>query len=237
MASGGNTLHSLSIEKFPIGVRLGVFTSHITITDTVISNLNLAEIARKGIHLQTTLNPEQATYNRWVNTWFIGNTIEAKRGGINVAVVGLGDGADTADDLIIAENSIRLTGESGLDLFGINLSAGNFLLSRQTKLKDIVIAYNALEGNLQAGFRVTAGASGNTVDGVRIFGNQVRLQPGREEFGGKRDGLQILTGDGATDDVNPRRRGTDALRAINCRARVLTRRGIASTILVSSVSC
>jgi hypothetical protein len=207
--SAGNVVHALALKNFSVGVLFGASPTNptnSTLADNVVSKLVLTEIHVVGIilfspHGQSGRPGESR--NRWVNTRFLGNTIESKGMGIDVSVQVRGDAAER---LTIAHNTIRIAQSGEVSSEGIKLGAGAWLNSQGNAIADATIAYNSIEGDPQFGIRVYAGdvgAGGNLVDGVRIFGNRIRLAPGKQALGGKRDAIVVAPGDGATDHVDP----------------------------------
>jgi hypothetical protein len=204
--SSGNTIWAVAMQNFDIAVMLGSTTSSTIFTSNNISNLVLTDIHNYGIilfspHGQGGQSGESR--NKWVNTNISGNTIESTGEGIDVSVIVRGD---ATENLTIAYNAIRITPVTEGAGFGINLGAGAWLNSHDNTVSGAVIAYNTIEGKPMAGIRIYAGDVGgnaNTVNGVSIFGNQVHLAPGTLTYGGKRDAIVVITGDGATDYIDP----------------------------------
>ncbi len=189
VSSSRNRLHALTLEGFASGVLFqpswrpccrsaGEFPSRQTFTDNVVSDLVIRGAGDTGVTIRSFQGPgcdaftsPCATYNRWSNTAITGNTIEVGAGfGISVSLdASIGD---RVERLTITGNTIRIRGEPAIQVD----EGGN---STQTRISDVLIAHNAIDGvNGQSGIVVASGlqrARANTIDGVRILDNRIRL--------------------------------------------------------------
>ena len=196
ISSSGNILHALTLDDFPTGVMFqpywphwlpdpGPFPAGRTYSDNVVTDLVLrGGVGTSGIGFDSVqsldCNPSTSpcsTHNRWTTTTVAGNTIETGQFGIvvslNAAI------ADRIEGLALTDNTIRLgTGatpaEGGTAI--MLASGGN---STQTRISDVVIARNSIEGvNGDGGIFVAAGlqrAQANTIEHVQILDNRVRV--------------------------------------------------------------
>ena len=218
--SGGNTVNGLAFQngayvgiqppssKFQLPLATGKTFSNIT-----ISNLVMTGIQNQGISLNPFLGvsgtgpdiPALVTGNTWDHILIVGNTISITAPGPIVAidlVVG-GTVGDTLQHTTIANNHIVMQspGGGGPGGGGIGVVAGSGIASTNNQALDTLIANNAITGtSTESAIRVGTGgvgtASGNSMNGLQIIGNQMTLT-------GAGAGIMIVGGDGASDDLTP----------------------------------
>jgi hypothetical protein len=195
ISSSGNRLQALTLEDFATGVLMqpywphwlpdrGELPSHRTFADNLVSGLVIRSGTGSGVGIGSVADPECnhltspcPTYNRWVNTAFIGNTIEV--GKFAVAVGPSASVGDLIEGLTIADNTIR-HGTSATPANGgaaVQIASGGS--STQTRISDVLIARNSIEGvNGDGGIFVGAGlqrAQANTIERLRIIDNRIHL--------------------------------------------------------------
>jgi hypothetical protein len=133
------------------------------------------------------------SYNRWLDTALTGNTIES--GATGIAVKPNHSVGDRVEGITVSGNTIRFgrsrAGETGVEF---EVWSG----STRNRISDVLVARNSIEGS-GAGMRVYAGAGrspGNTVEGIQIVDNRIRLVRCCS-------GISVGAGGGSPQDVNP----------------------------------
>jgi hypothetical protein len=205
--SGGNRLHALALRDFGNGVVIqsGPRPTRQTYAGNELSKL-VVDVCTDGIRLHATgrLRCEKracATHNRWRDLRIVGNTIESRHAGIELALEGtIGD---RIERLTISGNRVHVGVPRGREFGGgIGFVAGaGFNGTRGNRISDVIIANNTITGNPESAIRVAAGdvgSDGNTVERVRIVGNKVNVKPGADHRIGERSGVVVATGDGSS---------------------------------------
>ncbi len=220
--SGGNTLNGLALQgcgicvsiqrpsaKFNLPAATGTTFSNITISNLVMTNIQNEAIVLSPVTGEPGLSdssPAVATRNTWDHILITGNTISGNVSGPLLGIdLGLGTTiGDTLQHTTVANNNILLPmpGAGGIAMnFGAGLgSTGNQAL-------DTLIANNVISGPLPAfGIRLATGvgsASANLIDGVQIISNQVSVTGQNPSSSPHLLGINVLSGDAASDDGNP----------------------------------
>jgi hypothetical protein len=180
IASSYNTLYSLDIENFWIGVVFNAPAPGTSISNTTLSNLKIGSTlpGSGGIELDTgpaagaSVNGEGIlnTHNRWTNTIIANNTISTNN-------VGIAFFYDSASDQVlrtqIIGNNVTFTTPGAAQ--AINLALGGGAGSNGNDAKDIAIAYNSIRGAPIDAIRVAAGENGgsnNRISSVEVAGNK-----------------------------------------------------------------
>ena len=218
--SGGNTVNGLALQnganvqiqrpssKFQLPAATGKTFSDITISNLVITN-----VQNEGIVLNSTLGepgtapplPALVTRNTWDHILITGNTISTAASGRFLAIDLLigGTVGDTLQHSTIANNHIVIQSPGGI---GIQVLAGAGLGSTNNQVLDTLIANNVITGTfVESGIHVGAGvgsASNNSLNGIRIIANQM-LMTGPGLYPAEPEGIVIVGGDAASDDMNP----------------------------------
>jgi hypothetical protein len=214
IASGGNTLHGLTLERFYWGVLItpprDPFPTGRTFTGNTVSGLVMRDLSFQGVRLLTPgLDPENCPpdlrpSNRWVQTTIDGNTIEAPAAGMQFWV---GCSGDRLDETTITDNTIRVRGDCGR---GAGISIETTGESTEARVSDVLIARNQITGCPHDGIVVAAGtykAQGGVVERVRILANRIRVEGGSYDCCG---GIGIAAGSDAPNIVEaPRARYLD----------------------------
>jgi len=90
---------------------------------------------------------------------------------------------------------------------GIEVGAGGGIASINSQVLDTLIANNTISGpTLQFGIRIAAAgdsASANLIDGVQIIANHIQVTGQVPSSSPQPLGIELLTGDGASDDLHP----------------------------------
>jgi uncharacterized protein (TIGR03437 family) len=212
--SGGNTVNGLAFQngayvgiqrpsaKFQLPAATGTTFANIT-----ISNLVMTNIQNEGIVLNPTLGepgtapqtPAVVTGNTWDHILITGNTISSTAPGRILAIDLLigGTVGDTLQHTTIANNHIVMQSPGGI---GIQVLAGAGLGSTSNQVLDTMIASNVIAGtSTESAIHVGTGvgsASKNSLNGIQIVANQMTMT-------GPGDGIVIVGGDAASDDMNP----------------------------------
>jgi hypothetical protein len=207
ISSSEIVVYALAIREFNVGILIKPLDSNQSYENITISNCQLNTMAL-GIGLHPGRREEFSSYNRWIGTTIINNIIDGEGDGIGLML------HFSAGDLLkrttIANNSLRLSRPktSHSDNMGILLGAGNWPGSEENQIVDALVAANSLEGTIGAGIVIMSGAIGasrNIISNVRITDNRisVKAEPGGEFGPTSSCGIIAVTGDGATDYVDP----------------------------------
>ena len=190
ISSSGNRLHALTLEGFVQGVLLQPdgndksVPSHRTFADNVVSDLVIRGFGN-GIALDSFQSPECnafnrspcPTYNRWTNTAFTGNTIDA--GGFAFLIDPNASIGDRVEGLTVTGNTIRHDTSAASARGGAAIQLAQGGNSTQGRISDVLIARNSIEGvNGDGGIFVASGlqrAQANTIERVRILDNRIHL--------------------------------------------------------------
>jgi hypothetical protein len=139
------------------------------------------------------------TGNTWDHILITGNTISSTAPGRILAIDLLigGTVGDTLQHSTIANNHIVMQSPGGI---GIQVLAGAGLGSTSNQVLDTMIASNVIAGtSTESAIHVGTGvgsASKNSLNGIQIVANQMTMT-------GPGDGIVIVGGDAASDDMNP----------------------------------
>jgi uncharacterized protein (TIGR03437 family) len=150
--------------------------------------------------------PALVTGNTWDHLLITGNTITGNVSGpVNAIDLGLGGTVgDTLQHTTIANNSINIQAPNG---GGIEVGAGGGIASTNDQALDTLIANNSISGAPpQFAIRIVAAgdsASANLIDGVQIIANQIQFTGQIPSSSSQPIGIEVLTGDGASDDLQP----------------------------------
>ena len=213
VGSGGNTLYALAIRNFDYGVRIGrppgatntTFTN-ITVANLVITDIHFEAIVFNPVFGEAgTSNSSLVTQNTWDHTLIVGNTISITASGRTLAIdllIGSTVG-DTLQHTTIANNHIAMQSPGGV---GIEVVGGAGIGSTNNQVLDTLIANNVITASfVETGIRVGTGvgsASKNSMNGLQIIGNQLNMT-GPGNFPAEPNGIVIVGGDAASDDMNP----------------------------------
>jgi hypothetical protein len=116
-----------------------------------------------------------------------------------------GAGGNAIHQVEISNNVLLLSPQQVLHSFGIDLTAGFWVNEIGNTISDVILTENDIEGALETSFFISSGAVGssmNRVERVQFSQNQIKLSL-PEEPGGPQHGINITTGDGATDYADP----------------------------------
>jgi len=207
VGSGGNTLYALAIRNFDYGVRVGrpPGAKNTTFTGLTFANLAITDIHFEAIVFNPvfgepgTATSSLVTGNTWDHTLITGNTISLTASGRALAIdllIGSTVG-ETLQHTTIANNHIVMQSPAGI---GIQVLAGAGIASTNNQVLDTLIANNIIAGtSTESAIHVGTGvgsASKNSMNGMQIIGNQMTIT-------GAGDGIIIVGGDAASDDMTP----------------------------------
>lgn len=179
LASGGNEVHGLTLERFTHGVLVQPDGMPVrqTYAGTVISGLTMRSIGTAGIWIVSALSPRCGapktercrTFHCWTNTTIRNNTIEARATGIKVQLNNVGDRFEHAT---VTGNRITVREEDA----GIALETSGDSLG--ARISDVTIARNSIAGGPGVGINLVAGAlrgQNGIVEEVRVLDNRLSL--------------------------------------------------------------
>ncbi len=218
--SGGNTLHALALQNCALCILIqrpsAKFklppATNTTFSNITISNLAITGVENEAITLNSRLgeqgtappNPGLVTNNTWDHILITGNTISATSSGrvLGIDLILGNTVGDVLQHTTIANNNLVMQSPGG---GGIQVIAGSGLGTTNNQVLDTLIANNAITGTyFESGIHVGTGigsASKNTMNGTEIIGNQLHMN-GPGPFPAEPDGIVIVGGDAASDDVN-----------------------------------
>jgi len=212
--SGGNTINGLALQncgicvevqrpsaKFQLPAVTGTTFSNITISNLVFSNIQYAGIAFSPDDTSSAL----VTGNTWDHIQITGNTITGSESGPLLGIdLGLSDAGDTLQHTTIANNNIVLPMPGA---GGISMNFGSGLGSTNNQALDTLIANNVISAAPASfGIRLATGvgsASANLIDGVQVIGNQIGLIGQTASANELGIGINVVSGDAASDDEYP----------------------------------
>lgn len=197
ISSSSNRLHALALRGFTTGVFLHPYgrpgsrdlpPSHKTYADNVVSRLVMRGMRAYGIDIRSGWSPSCGvpkprpcrTFDRWANTTFAGNTIESGPSGIAAE---LNDSGDSVAGATVTGNRIRVHGQDAGIKFTTGSDAGDD--ATPARISDVLIARNTVDGEVDIGINVAAGANraqSTVVDGVRVLANRVHLVKRKRPF-------------------------------------------------------
>jgi uncharacterized protein (TIGR03437 family) len=211
--SGGNTLYALALQNFWYGVwisppRLGVPVIGATFSNTTVSNLVLTGIQCTGIGVNPPSPSSADTQSNWDHILITGNTISGSAAGPALGIdmeLGSAAGGDMWQHTTIANNKIMLP-MPGAETVGIAMNVGNGLGANNNQALDTLIANNTVSvAPGTTGIRIAAGVgsgSANLMDGMQVIGNQIGVIGQTASANGLASGINLATGDAASDDVD-----------------------------------
>jgi len=207
--SGGNTLYALALQNFWYGVWIGpagwaVPVIGATFSNTTVSNLVLTGIQSTGIGVNPPSPWSADCQSNWDHILITGNTISGNASGPVLGIdleLGSAAGGDMWQHTTIANNNIVLP-MPGARTVGISMGVGFGLGAMNNQALDTLIANNIISvAGGTIGIRIAAGggaASASLMDGMRVIGNQIN-----PVTGGLASGIDLVTGDAASDDADP----------------------------------
>lgn len=206
--SGGITLYGLALQNFTHGVVIIQFAATgTTFSNITISNLVMTNIQSEGILFCPICGKPftSPTRNTWDRLLITGNTIT---GSVSGPLLGIDLQFDAVGDTLqhttIANNNIVLPMPGA---GGIGMNFGSGLGSKNNQALDTLIANNAISAATpQFGIRMVAGvgsASANLIDGMQIIGNQLHVTGRVPDSLVQPLGIEVGTGDAASDDQFP----------------------------------
>jgi hypothetical protein len=183
ISSSGNRLSALALSGFDFGLviqppgsrKTHDFPSQATFTDNAVTRIVMHGIGVQGIVVDPSgggnCGVPCRAHNRWVNTTISGNTIEAREAGI---MFGISSSGDRVEHATVTGNTIRINGEAtgpGIGLHTLGDSSGS-------RISDVVVARNSIEGSPDIGIQVAPGtvrAQAGVVEDVRVVDNRLHL--------------------------------------------------------------
>jgi uncharacterized protein (TIGR03437 family) len=206
--SGGNTLYGLALQGCGICVEIQrpAGATGATFSINTIGNLVMTNIRNTGIDFTPDhVSPALTTGNTWDHLLITGNTITGSVSGPVLGIaLGLSMAGDTLQHTTIANNNIVLPMPGA---GGIAMNIGSGLGATGNRALDTLIANNAISGALpQFGVRLATGvgsASANLIDGVQIISNQVSVTGQNPSSSPHLLGIDVVSGDAASDDGYP----------------------------------
>jgi hypothetical protein len=185
ISSSGNELLTLDLRVFATGVlftpasdalRGSPIEKHQTYANNNVRGLVMRDIVWAGIDLNwhRCVLPCKSQ-NRWVDTTFVDNTINAGAYGISFKLSG--SIGDRLERFTIADNTIQIARSSLGERIGIVFEAGRGI---RNHISDVTIDGNTVRGDLTVGIRLGSGVLGgdsNTIQRVRITNNLVSRSP------------------------------------------------------------
>ena len=207
--SGGNTLYALALQNFWYGVWIGPAgwatpVIGATFSNTTVSNLVLTGIQFTGIGVNPPSPWSADCQSNWDHILITGNTISGNAAGPALGIdlaLGSTAGGDMWQHTTIANNNIVLP-MPGARTVGIAMNVGTGLGAMNNQALDTLIANNIISvAGGTIGIRIAAGggaASASLMDGMRVIGNQIN-----PVTGGLASGIDLVTGDAASDDADP----------------------------------
>ncbi|HET9847587.1 MAG TPA: hypothetical protein VFR68_03390 [Candidatus Dormibacteraeota bacterium] len=201
IASGGNTIHALAIRGFSTGIVVDSTSHGSTFAANTIAAVDIQadqQAVDFSPFLRSTPRVDGMTWN---GLQIIQSSLEAKWVVIHVAVVT----ADSLKNVTVRDNKITADGPGNTG-GGIGISAGQFIGADGNQISNVLIAANRITSNGTNAIALAAGQGGagrNTISQVQIIDNQLEIAPGGYGQGQARDGINIVTGDSGTDDLNP----------------------------------
>jgi hypothetical protein len=205
--SSNNTLHALDMRGYYLAVLIKPTTTNTTYSGIYISNLDISD-GTMGILLAAAdcCTTTQPTYNRWEGITILDNTIDVISYGIvhrlNNTV------GDHLDEVMVAGNQITVTQDIFVDTGGVGIGfmAGFWDGSDGNSITNVTLYQNTIHGNGRSSIAFMSGAvgaSGNIVDGVLVYGNEILISGGDWARQAGRLGINFITADGATDHYDP----------------------------------
>ncbi len=197
VSSSDNTLHAIElVGDWVVGVSLSPPTPGATYANTTVANMVIRGV-RNGILLNAPGWPadSRVTEHRWVNTRIIGNQIDATYEGVSVQLAKtIGD---VVEGLVISDNDIHLGGGTEPVSAPIGLMAGFWDGSSANRITDVVISDNTVTGAEGTIVLATGavGASANSISGVRIVNNAIRVSG--------LGGILVMASDASTAWIDP----------------------------------
>lgn len=211
IASSGNRIHALAFRGFGVGVVLSAVRGEgrrplltgQTFARNIVSGSVFSDIEAPIAPIPTLDHPECErgprcqTRSRWLDTRFVGNTISSRSSGA-IWLGWVDDSGSSMRRATVAGNQIGASAAgAGLGIpegHAIDVSVG-YARTRENRISDALVAYNAIEvrgGNAIQVLAGQRGLSGNVVEDVRIVGNTARFAAGSR---GSTEAIPILVSD------------------------------------------
>lgn len=197
IASSNQAINAVNLEGFFGAVLINGLESNAEYENISVTNITTKDV-NNAIHLATGAEHSSTweSHNQYRNISIIGNRIDAIQYGISVAIYY--STGDTLEDLTIANNSVTVSQGSDTPGDGIGVVAGVFRGSDNNVVTNVLISDNNIEGNWDKSIIISAGAGGgsaNTIRGVDIVRNQVKIfDANPEKWAGSR-GILLFTAD------------------------------------------
>lgn len=205
--SSNNTLHALELTGYYQAVLIKPTTTNTTYSGIHISNMDISD-SSTGILLtsEECCTTTQPTYNRWEGIIILGNTIDVTSFGIALHLINTIE--DHLDEVMVVGNQIRVTQDIYGDTNGVGIGfmSGFWDGSDGNSITNVTLYQNTIQGNGRSSIAFMSGAvgaSGNTVDGVLVYENKILISGGDWAKQAGRLGINLITGDGATDHMDP----------------------------------
>ncbi len=213
IASSGNRVHALALVAFGIGVAIEDWQARSdvpptvgrTISNNVISGLVMRQIRSVGVYVGPDYNTACGLFSghvdpcrtgdTWADTTISGNTIESGKTGIGVKMSNAGD---RISNFTVTDNVLSMSGTDEGVGFEVGGNATGVVMS------GIVIARNTVNGRVDIGINVAAGANraaANVIDGVQVSDNKVQLIS--QDAGFCCQGIVVQAGSDAPDAIFP----------------------------------
>src|ERR1035438_1013752 len=175
-----------------------------TFSNTTVGTGLLRGIQFTGIGVNPPSPWSADCQSNWDHILITGNTISGNAAGPALGIdlaLGSTAGGDMWQHTTIANNNIVLP-MPGARTVGIAMSVGTVLGAMNNQALDTLIANNIISvAGGTIGIRIAAGggaASASLMDGMRVIGNQIN-----PVTGGLASGIDLVTGDAASDDAAP----------------------------------
>ncbi|MHB8643370.1 MAG: choice-of-anchor Q domain-containing protein [Gaiellaceae bacterium] len=215
IGSSGNKLHALTLVGFGAGVDIEAWhpgddtrptpPTHQTVSDNIISGLVMSGIQTFGVMIDSVYNKNCGLYAGYAqpcvtddtlaNTTITGNTIESGDTGIAAKISNAGD---RVENTTVTDNTIQMSGvDEGIALEVIGNATGAAITGG-------LIARNSIAGQTGTGVALVAGgtrAQTNTVEGIQVLDNQIKLVNQNSTFCCQ--GIVVEAGSDTNTDLAP----------------------------------
>jgi hypothetical protein len=204
IASSQNTIYSMRIQNFEVGICFYSLLTNGTFADNIVSNCIMNTLEGINLGTESTVDAGFAveTDITWVNIQICGNTLNSKDSGISLSFI------NSKGNNLISTLIVNNTIEGLSHGCGISLGAGFLPGSDNNRISDALIANNTIRDSPDCGIATGAGpvgSSGNSIDNVRIIDNDISLNAVPENGSGiiVNEGIMVMTGDASSDFYDP----------------------------------
>ena len=204
--SSNITLHALKLTGYYQAIMISPITDNTTYSGITISNMEISD-SHTAITLEAGQFPNtRSTHNRWEDFVIVNNDLDVINSAIDLrldSTIG-----DVLDHVIVANNMIQVTQDIYGDTHGdgIHFTAGTWDGSIDNSITNVTVSQNTIQGNGRNSIVFVSGgggASSNRIEGVLIYDNQIQIFDADWARQAGRIGINLITGDGATDYADP----------------------------------